>query len=537
MPTDHFLSSPQRKAGWKRVILVAVVALLSSTAAADDGTSRPNILFIFSDDHATDAIGAYGGRLAELNPTPNIDRLAASGVLFRRSFCTNSICGPSRAVILTGKHSHINGFCKNSQRFNPNQPTFPAALQAAGYRTAIIGKWHLGCDPVGFDSWTLLPGQGEYYNPRFRTPAGTITVEGHCSNIITDRAIDWLEGRKDDRPFLLMCQHKAPHRNWMPAPEDLTAYQDVTIPEPDSLFDDCSDNASPAGAAEMSIRDHMHSWYDLFFDGEATPAEDKSQAVDKSGVRNLDRMSAAQLKAWNEAFASTNRAFQAANPKGKDRVRLKYQRYMKNYLRAVRGVDRSVGRLLDYLDASGLADNTIVVYSSDQGFYLGEHGWYDKRWAYEPSLEMPLIVRWPGVTPRGTVVDALVQNLDYAPTFLEAAGLAIPDDIQGRSLVRLLHGDVPTGWRESIYYHYHAHPDIHNVARHQCVRTSTHKLIRFYQTDEWELYDLESDPKEMHNVYGKPAYREVQSQLHAELERLATEALDNTTTSSLRTRD
>ncbi|MEM6798183.1 MAG: sulfatase [Planctomycetota bacterium] len=512
--------------------LIAVFLSASFSAAAE----RPNILFIFSDDHSPQAIGAYQGSMASLDPTPNIDRLAASGVLFRNSFCTNSICGPSRAVVLTGKHSHINGFTANGLRFNPKQPTFPATLNSAGYQTAIVGKWHLGTKPVGFDYWCVLPGQGEYYNPDFLTAKGKITVPGYCTEVVTDMAVDWLDGRDTEKPFLLMCQHKAPHRNWMPGPSELDLYDDVEIPEPASLFDKLEDNASPALESEMSIRDHLHPVYDLFFTGPGlTVPETNSKAKDKSGNRNLPKMTAEQRALWDKAFAEENAAFNAAEPEGDERVRIKYQRYMKNYLRAVRGVDNSVGRLLDYLEKSGLAENTIVVYSSDQGFYLGEHGWYDKRWMYEPSLSMPLIVRWPGVTTAGTVVEEMVQNLDYAPTLLEVGGVQPAEDIQGRSLAPLLRGESPDDWRSSIYYHYHASKAVHRVARHNGVRTDRYKLIHFYETDEWELYDLEYDPKEMQNLYGQAGYESITSDLKTELVRLAKECADETDTSPLST--
>ncbi|MEO0529604.1 MAG: sulfatase [Planctomycetota bacterium] len=513
----------------KSFFLLAAPFLLTSASVAAAAEQRPNILFIFSDDHAPTAIGAYGGPLAALDPTPNIDRLAAGGTLFRNSFCTNSICGPSRAVVLTGKHSHINGFLANDRRFDPTQWVFPKSLQAVGYRTAIIGKWHLGCDPEGFDFWRVLPGQGRYYNPRLRSPDGVEEVPGHCTQVVTDIAIDWLDEHRasSEGPFLVMCQHKAPHRNWMPDPRDLQLYAGVEIPEPPTLFDDFADNASPAAASEMSIRTHMHPNYDLFLDAELTAEEENFPHADRSGKKNLEDVSDEQLREWGDGLEAENRAFNEADPTGDNRVRAKYQRYMKNYLRTVRGVDRSVGQLLDYLDKSGLADSTIVVYSSDQGFYLGEHGWFDKRWMYEPSLAMPLIVRWPGVTRPGTIVEAMVQNLDYAPTFLEAAGAEVPDAVQGRSLIGLLGGSPPTEWRDAIYYHYYGHPDVHNVARHRGVRTETHKLIHFYQLDEWELYDLVADPNEMDNLYGQPEYATLTVELKAELERLVEQYTDD----------
>ena len=503
-------------------------ALSAATHAQDTARERPNILFIFTDDHAQHAIGAYGGALAALDPTPSIDRLASQGMLFRNSFCTNSICGPSRAVVQTGKHSWRNGFRANGDRFDGSQQTFPKLLRAAGYATAMIGKWHLQSDPQGFDAWDVLPGQGDYYNPEFISADGRRRIEGYCTDIVTDLAIEWLEhGRDDDKPFLLMCQHKAPHRNWMPPLRHLSLHADREIPEPVTLFDRFEDNASPARHAEMGIDQNMNLVYDLFVDPDEDWDPQAGTALDSSGYHNLSRMTVDQRAAWDDAFAAENRAFREAPPEGKALVSWKYQRYMKNYLRCVRGVDDSVGRLLEYLETSGLAANTIVVYSSDQGFYLGDHGWYDKRWMYEPSLRMPLIVRWPGVTKPGAVDQHLVQNLDYAETFLAAAGVPIPADMQGESLVSLLRGDPAPEWRDSIYYHYFGYPDVHRVARHYGIRTDRYKLMRFYQLDEWELYDLESDPDELHNRYADPAYREIQAGLAERLEALRTEYGDD----------
>lgn len=512
---------------------VLVVANLSQVAPAADGkesekAKRPNIVFIFTDDHAPHAIGAYGGLLQQINPTPNIDRLADQGMVFLNSFCTNSICGPSRAVIQTGKHSHLNGFMHNGNRFDGSQQTFPKLLQQAGYQTAMIGKWHLGTDPQGFDHWAVLPGQGDYYNPDFKTPQGKKQVEGYCTEIVTDMAIDWLKQASDgDKPFMLMCQHKAPHRCWMPPLEHLTLYDDIDIPEPPTLFDNWKDNASPARWQEMEIDRHMHLVYDLFVSPEPgwNPNVPKT---DRSGFKNLQKMTPQQRAAWDAAYEPKNTAFRLANLQGKDLIRWKYQRYMKNYLRCVRGVDDSVGRLLSYLDESKLADNTVVIYCSDQGFYLGDHGWYDKRWMYEESLKMPLIVRWPGQTEANSVSKALVQNLDYAETFLDIAGADIPADMQGRSLVPILKGQQPSDWRQSIYYHYFEYPSVHMVARHNGVRTDRYKLLRFYQFDEWEFYDLEKDPDELVNQYGNPEYAKQIAQLKAELEHLQEAYKDNT---------
>jgi arylsulfatase A-like enzyme len=474
---------------------------------------RPNILFIFSDDHAVQAISAYGSRI---NRTPHIDRIAREGALFLNSFCTNSICAPSRAVVLTGKHSHVNGKIDNSARdpFDTGQPTFNKALQAAGYETAMIGKWHLRSDPEGFDFWRVLPGQGHYYNPDFRTPDGVVRVQGYVTDLVTDLALDWLErGRDPERPFLLMCQHKAPHRNWMPGPDHLTTYEDVEIPEPETLFDDYRGRASPAAEQEMTLRDHLQPAYDL----KITPEEPEDPDDLFPGY---GRMTPEQKAAWDAAYEPRNARFREADPQGDDRVRWYYQRYIKDYLRCIAGIDDNVGRILDYLDESGLAENTLVVYCSDQGFYLGEHGWYDKRWMYEESLAMPLLARWPGRIEPGTRIPHLVQNIDYAPTFLEMAGEPVPDDVQGESLLGLMTGDGSEPWRDSIYYHYYEHPQPHRVAPHYGVRTERYKLVHYYGTGEWELFDLEEDPRELRSVVDDPARAGVVAELKAELRRL-----------------
>ena len=490
-----------------------------SKSKSNQEAKRPNILFIFTDDHAPHAIGAYEGWLKDVNPTPNIDKLASQGVLFQNSFCTNSICGPSRAVILTGKHSHMNGFMNNGNQFDGDQQTFPKLLRKAGYTTAMIGKWHLKSEPQGFDYWDILPGQGQYYNPQLISKDGRRRVEGYCTDVVTDLAIDWLKQNQDgDQPFMLMCQHKAPHRCWMPAERHLNLYDDTEMPVPETLFDSFDDNASSVKIHEMGIDKHMDIYYDLFVDYDKYP--DPPHPVDRSGRRNMEVMTVDQLANWHAAYGPKNEAFKRANLTGKDLVRWKYQRYVKNYLRCIKGVDESVGRLMDYLEKSGQADNTIVIYSSDQGFYLGDHGWFDKRWMYDESMKMPLIVKWPGVTKPGSVDDHLVQNLDYAETFLEMAGAKIPDDMQGKSLVPILKGESPEQWRESMYYHYYEFPSVHMVTRHFGVRTKKFKLMRLYQFDQWEFYDLEKDPDELTNEYNNPAYADKIAELKSELNTL-----------------
>ncbi|MEM7785476.1 MAG: sulfatase [Planctomycetota bacterium] len=508
-----------------RILAVVFFTLFSSLLDAQD---RPNIVFIFSDDHAPNAIGAYEGWLKSVDPTPHIDRLASQGMIFRNSFCTNSICGPSRAVIITGKHSHLNGFMNNGNNFDGDQQTFPKLLQKVGYQTAMIGKWHLKSRPQGFDYWDVLPGQGDYYNPALLSEKGKRIVEGHCTEIVTDLAIDWLDSnRKKNQPFLLMCQHKAPHRCWMPAPEHLNLYDDFDLPEPETLFDTYDDNAPAARYQEMEIDRHMHPVYDLFTDPPKDWDGDPDMKTDKSGIRNMKKMTQEQLATWNAAYADENKAFADAKLTGKELVRWKYQRYVKNYLRCVRGVDDSVGRIMQYLQDNNLEDKTVVVYSSDQGFYVGDHGWYDKRWMYEESLKMPLIVKWPGQTKPGSENRNLVQNLDYAETFLEMAGAKVPNDMQGRSLVPLLKGQTVADWRSSIYYHYYEYPSVHMCPRHNGVRNERYKLIQIYEFGEWEFYDLQTDPDEKNNLYHNPNYQDKIADMKAELESLRVRYNDN----------
>ena len=488
-----------------------------SSAAAERGGARgrPNIVFIYPDDHAYQAISAYGGRLAKVAPTPNIDRIADQGMLFRNSFVTNSICAPCRAVILTGKHSHLNGVRVNGDRFDDSQQTFPKLLRQAGYQTAIFGKWHLRSDPTGFDYWDVLPGQGHYYNPDFLTPWGTEQVHGYVTDIITENALRWLGRERDEsKPFLLMVQHKAPHREWEPGPDHLTTFDDVTIPEPDTLFDSYEGRGSAAKKQDMTIADTMRLDTDL----KVWPKEPPDRGT---RARTYGRMYGDQREMWDAAYGPKNEAFRKANLEGEELVRWKYQRYMKDYLRCIASIDDNVGRLLEYLDESGLADNTVVVYSSDQGFYLGEHGWFDKRFMYEESLRTPLVVRWPGVIRPGSESTGLVQNLDMAETFLDIAGVEVPSDMQGRSLVLLMKGQTPADWRKSIYYQYYeGEGAVHNVYKHYGVRTDRYKLIYFYTLDEWEFYDLEKDPNEMRSQSDNPEYAAIIREMKAELKRL-----------------
>ena len=503
--------------------LFTLITLVSSLSLSSKQTSSPNILFVFTDDHAPHAIGAYNGWLKSVNPTPAIDKLAKEGMLFVNSFCTNSICGPSRAVIQTGKHSHKNGFMNNGNTFDWNQQTFPKLLQKAGYQTAIYGKSHLKGAPLGFDDWAVLPGQGLYYNPDMIFPDGRERIDGYCTDVVTDLAVKWLnEKRKDDKPFMLMVQHKAPHRNWMPALRHLSLYDDIEIPEPPTLFDDWKDNAPGARLQELEIDRHMDLNFDLFVDLTPQFNQPPSQKrQDRSAWQNMKRMTPEQLKAWRDHYRPRDEAFHKAKLQGKDLIRWKFQRYAKNYLRCVKGVDESIDRLQKQLVKLGLAENTIVIYSSDQGFYIGDHGWYDKRWMYDESMKMPLIVKWPGVVKPGSREMRMVQNLDYAQTFLDIAGAPQPDDMQGLSLVPLLKAENPKEWRKEIYYHYYEYPSVHMIPRHYGIRTKRYKLMHFYQFgDEWELYDLKTDPDELSNVYGKKEVLDLQEKLKLRLKRI-----------------
>ena len=502
------------------------LAIGSRASAYTDGASAdeaPNILFIFSDDHALNSISAYEGTLAAAAPTPNIDRIAKEGALFRNSFCANSICGPSRACILTGKHSHINGFMRNSRSpFNQAQWTFPKTLQSAGYQTAVIGKWHLKSDPVAFDYWEVLPGQGNYYNPAFRQMDGSKKqFEGYATDLTTDKAINWLEGRNKGKPFMLMCQHKAPHRTFAPALRHLGSLDGVEIPEPKTLFDNYANRSKTLASNEMEIDRHMTWTYDLKVRKEQREGYHLS-SFREYGSPEYNRMTEDQKKKWDAHFAPRNKEFIASMKAGeidaKQLVSWKYQRYIRNYLETVKAVDDSVGRLLKYLDDNGLAENTVVIYSSDQGFYLGEHGWFDKRWMFEESFKMPFVIRWPGKIKPGSRPEALIQNIDYAPTFLEMANQKVPQEIQGKSLMPVLM-DEKAEVRESLYYAYYELGE-HAVPQHFGVRTKTAKLFYLPKTDEWQMFDLVSDPDEMTSVYGKPKYAELQTELTTEYHRL-----------------
>ncbi len=495
-----------------RLSFLLLTCLLA--ACATPVPEPPNIIFILADDHATKAVGCYGG----INETPHLDRLAAEGMRFDRSFCTNGICAPARAVILTGKHSHLNGQLDNRQTFDGSQQTFPKLLQHAGYQTALIGKWHLKSAPTGFDHWQVLIDQGHYYNPVFRDSTGRKQYEGYATNLITDFALDWIGKRDQKKPFCLLYQHKAPHRNWMPDSAHLGMYADKTFDLPETFYDDYATRTAAAREQEMRIDGHMHLDSDLKVPPKISNHEWKV---------NLDRLNPEQRALWDAAYAAENQAFVEANLEGKALAEWKYQRYIKDYLGSIASVDDNLGRLMDYLEENELAENTVIIYSSDQGFFLGEHGWFDKRFMYEEAFRMPLIVRYPKEIKAGSVCDALVQNLDFGPTMLDLAGVDVPTDMQGRSLRPLLNSAGGADWREAVYYHYYEYPAVHQVKRHYGIRTDRYKLMHFYyDIDAWELYDLQNDPNELNNLYGQPGQESLTADLKQQLTALQVQYRD-----------
>jgi arylsulfatase A-like enzyme len=517
--------------------LTLTLFILSSSAWAQSNqaptTKRPNIVFIMSDDHAYQAISAYSNRLIE---TPNIDRIAKMGMLFTNATVTNSICAPSRATILTGKHSHLNGKIDNDFPFDTTNVTFPQLFQQAGYQTAMFGKLHFGNAPKGFDQYKILPGQGSYYNPDFITKnEGTIRVEGYVTDIITDMTLDWLkEERNPTDPFLLFYLHKAPHREWLPAERHLEEFTQRRFPEPATLFDDYSGRGRAAKEAEMNLLKHMN-WSG---DSKIYPAVMRELGIPGTSnwdtlafSREVGRLTPGQLANWTRSYDRVNAALKESYPSmdDKEKMQWRYQRYMQDYLGTIRAVDENVGRVLDYLEANNLMDNTLIVYTSDQGFYLGEHGWFDKRFVYDESFKTPLLVAWPGkIAPKSTS-STMVQNLDYAQTFLEAAGIPAPADMQGESLLPLLTGNSESWTRDAVYYHYYEYPAVHMVKRHYAIVTEQYKLVHYYyDVDEWELIDRIKDPQELRNVYNDPTYAPVVAELHRKLEELRKQYGDST---------
>ncbi len=496
-------------------VLLTVLIYSCSETKPKKTPKRPNIVFIMSDDHAYQAISAYDTTLIR---TPNIDRLAHEGMLFTNASVTNSICAPSRAVILTGKHSHINGKIDNLSPFDTTNVTFPMLLQKAGYQTAMFGKLHFGNNPKGFDEFKILPGQGDYYNPRFVTRESDTTITGYVTDIITDLTLDWMEKRRDTaKPFLLMYLHKAPHRSWLPAARHYTEFTKNVYPPPATLFDMYETRGDAAKTAEMGILKDMLLKYDLKVPEKTLKELGISERLGAGGV---NRLNTGQKTAWDSIYNPIAKDFMGRYPQMTDSTFTlwKYQRYMQDYLGTIAAVDENVGRVLNYLDAENLNENTLIVYTSDQGFYLGEHGWFDKRFMYNESFKTPLLIRWPNVITPNTTEDELVQNLDFAQTFLQAAGVEAPSDMQGESLLPIFKGNKSAWTRDAVYYHYYEYPAEHAVKRHYGIATKKYKLMHFYyDVDQWELYDLEKDVNETNNVYNEPDYQQIVEEMKLKL--------------------
>ncbi|MEP5831877.1 MAG: sulfatase [Maribacter dokdonensis] len=509
-----------------RLGILTLIGLLTIACNTKINTSKktaqkPNIVFIMADDHAIQAISAYGHPISKLANTPNIDRIAENGAIFQNSFVTNSICGPSRAVILTGKHSHINGFRQNGDHFNGSQPTLPKMLQQSGYNTAVFGKWHLHGYPEGFDHWKIIVDQGNYYNPDFIEHGDTTRIEGYATDIITNDALQWLQqDRTDSLPFFLMVQHKAPHRNWMPALRHANLYDSIQFPLPDSYFPDF--NKQWASKEQLqTIYNDMYEGHDL----KMTQSFGSTQLLNNPWTTDFDRMTLKQRDAWDAAYLDKNNDFHKAHLTGKDLAIWKGQRYLQDYMATIAAVDEGVGKILDYLEESGLDKNTLVVYTSDQGFWMGENGWFDKRFMYEESFKTPLLMQLPGTIRPGTKINAMVQNLDFAPTFLELNGFSnLSKDMQGESFFGLLNGTLnEDDYRDVVYYHYYDYPAFHMVKKHYGIRTKRYKLIHFYDDiDAWELYDLEKDPNEKMNLIMNTDYAQVLHRMRVKLDSVQT---------------
>ncbi len=502
--------------------LLAGVALITMGSCQHPREVHPpNIIYIMSDDHASHAISAYGGIYREVAPTPNIDRLAAEGAIFTNTFCTNSICGPSRASILTGQYSHLNGFYKNEggDPFDGSQETFPKLLQKAGYTTAIVGKWHLWSEPTGFDYYKyhiLNGGQGSYWDPTYNENGNEVQEAGYATNLSGDFALDWLENKRDkSKPFCLLYQFKAPHRPWNPDSIYLELFDGIELPYPKTFNDDYSGRELTAGNTMMTIEHHLNR-----NDLKMTPPRD---------------LTGRELHEWLRTGDQGEYLSPSDTLTGMALKRWKYQKYIKDYLACVRSVDDNIGRLLTYLDESGLAENTIVIYTADQGFYLGDHGWYDKRFMYEESLRMPFVIRYPGNTEPGRKIGEMTLNVDFGPTLLDMAGLDIPAGMQGESFAPLLRGEGAEEWRDAIYYHYYEYPKWHQVQPHYGMRTERYKLIHFYyDIDVWELYDLQEDPDEMHNLYNLPEHESLIASLKERLHQLQAEYGDDISLEEMR---
>ena len=539
------------KSAYALLLLFGAVTAGSNTASAQAAAGkgkRPNIIFILSDDHAYQAIGAYGNKIAK---TPNIDRIAKEGALFKNAIVTNSICGPSRATFLTGKYSHKNGYPMNEQKFDTDQQLFPSLLQEGGYQTAWLGKWHLGNLPKGFDYYNILNGQGQYYNPDFISSAkDTVQIEGYVSNIITQLATQWLDKRDESKPFFLVVGEKATHREWFPDLQDLGAYDDVTFPLPSTFYDDYESRLA-AKDQDMTIDQTMilkddlkiHADYDLNEGqiqqekealikkrfGNTAPTAAQEKALDYYLRKGLyRRFNPEQKRVFSAYYNKVTAEFDQKKLTGKALVEWKFQRYMKDYLSTANSLDRNIGKLLDYLDKSGLAENTVVIYASDNGFYLGEHGWFDKRFIYEESLHVPLVVRYPKVVKPGSVIKGTVLNNDWGPTVLDIAGIKTPVAMQGRSFLPLLKNEATVkDWRKDAYYHYYEFPKPHHVHPHFGIRAERYTLVRFYgEINSWELFDLQKDPHELHNLYGTKGSEAVTADLKLRLKKLIAEYED-----------
>ena len=542
------------------ISLAALSCVTAAYAQQQKAQQHPNIVYIMCDDHAYQCISAYGSALSKLAPTPNIDRLAERGMRFDRAFVENSLSTPSRACLMTGQYSHQNGQRQLGEGIDTTRTFFTELLQEAGYQTAVVGKWHMGCDPKGFDYYHVYNDQGQYWNPQYRgtdTNNEFVVEEGYSTDLTTDHALDFIEHRDPSKPFCLLLHHKAPHRNWQANLKYLGMYDDVEFPMPENFYDDYATRGSAVRTQKMSVTRDMRWEQDFkvpeMLDLNNPDSQDSYNAL----MGEINRMTPEQRSAWGRYYFPRNRRLLEAQLKGKDLDNWKYQVYIRDYMSVIASVDESVGRVLDYLDKNGLTDNTMIVYTSDQGFYMGEHGWFDKRFMYEESLRTPLIVSYPGHTKPGSVCNRLVQNIDYAPTFLALAGVKQPKDMPGRSLVPVLDkGDNVKNWRQSIYYHYYDYPTYHMVRKHDGVRTDRYKLIHFYgkggldavpenkyqnvpgtreyatlkglesigyfepkdeAVDYCELYDLQADPHEQNNIFGKPGTEKITKQLQCEL--------------------
>lgn len=548
----------------KSLLSFAALSCIAATAQAQQkaaaATQRPNIIYIMCDDHAFQCISAYGGPISKLAPTPNIDRIAERGMRFDRAFVENSLSTPSRACLMTGLYSNQNGQRQLGEGIDTTRTFFTEQLQQAGYQTAVVGKWHMGCDPKGFDYYHIYNDQGQYYNPQYRgtdTDGKYIVEEGYSTDLTTDHALSFIEHRDTNKPFCLLLHHKAPHRNWLANTKYFGMYDNVTFPMPETFYDDYETRGSAVRTQKMSVTKDMRWEQDFKVPEMLDTANADSWDSYLSLMNEVNRMNPEQRIAWGKYYFPRNRRLLEARLTGKELDEWKYQNYIRDYMSVIKSVDESVGRVLDYLDSHGLTDNTIIVYTSDQGFYMGEHGWFDKRFMYEESLRTPLLIAYPGHIQPGSVCNKLVQNIDYAPTFLDLAGISKPKELPGCSLTPIFKaGDKVKGWRNSIYYHYYDYPTYHMVRKHDGVRTDRYKLIHFYgaggldavkenkyqrqpgtrehgcmtyltslgyfepkdsAVNYNELYDLQADPHELNNLYGKPGYEKITKQLQKQL--------------------